>query len=133
MRLLLDRFRSAETAWSAMYTDLLEAGLDARTADAVLAARRTTGLDAEMERLDKAGVRALTWESENYPEGFREVSDAPPVLYALVIEFIEWSRLVTQAFHTTAGPSSVPENSWVAGWQRQPQPQAPSSHARRYR
>ena len=41
MRLLLDRFHSAEAAWNALHADLLEAGLDARTADAVLTARRT--------------------------------------------------------------------------------------------
>jgi DNA processing protein len=104
MRLLLSRFDSAEAAWHALYADLLEAGLDARSAEAVLAARRTTNLDAEMERLHKAGVRALTWDSEHYPERLREVDDSPPVLYALG-EFSEsdsWAMGVVGTRNATA-------------------------------
>ena len=45
--------------------------------------RRTTDLEREMERLHAAGARALTWESEEYPERLREVDDLPPVLYTM--------------------------------------------------
>src|SRR5947209_4226125 len=83
MRRLLDYFGSAQEAWGAAYPDLLQAGLDARTAEAVAACRREMDLDSEMERIEKAGVRALTLESEGYPKRLLEVSDAPPVLYVL--------------------------------------------------
>jgi DNA processing protein len=83
MRLLLDHFGSADEAWGALYGDLLQAGLDARTADALAVARQRFDLDKEMQRLAQAGVRALTWESEEYPERLREVDDSPPVLYVL--------------------------------------------------
>src|SRR5215212_1888268 len=93
MRKLLEYFPSAQEAWSAQYTDLLQAGLDARTAEALLATRRDTDLDVEMERLEKMGARALTWESEGYPKRLLEVDDAPPVLYALgeLTEADEWA------------------------------------------
>src|SRR5439155_4293173 len=81
MRLLLEHFESPEAAWNALYADLLEAGLDAKTTEALAAARRDADLDAEMERLDKMGGRALTWETESYPKRLMEVDDAPPILY----------------------------------------------------
>ncbi|HYP18879.1 MAG TPA: DNA-processing protein DprA, partial [Chloroflexia bacterium] len=83
MRLLLDYFGSAETAWNATIGDLLASGLDAKSTDALLAARRTLTPDAEMERLESMGASVLTWESEGYPERLREAGDAPPVLYVL--------------------------------------------------
>src|SRR5438552_6710945 len=83
MRKLLDFFESAEAAWNAPFPHLFVAGLDARTADALVSTRQTLDLDKEMAQLEKAGVRALTWESEDYPARLLEVDDAPPVLYAL--------------------------------------------------
>src|SRR5919204_5086741 len=80
MRKLLDYFGNAEEAWSATYGDLLQAGLDAKTTEALATARRAADLDAEMQRLDKMGARALTWETEGYPKRLRELEDAPPVL-----------------------------------------------------
>jgi DNA processing protein len=88
MRRLLDYFGSAQEAWGAACSDLVQAGLDARTSEAVAPSRRETDLHAEMERLEKAGVRALTLESEGYPKRLLETSDAPPVLY--VLGELEW-------------------------------------------
>src|SRR5438876_8776504 len=78
MRMLLDFFGGAEAAWQATAGDLPAAGLDDRTAQALLETRRTLDLDAEVERLERAGAFVLTWESEGYPERLREVDDAPP-------------------------------------------------------
>jgi DNA processing protein len=38
-------------------------------------------LEAEVERLDRAGVRVLTWDDPDYPPNLRQVYNAPPVLY----------------------------------------------------
>jgi DNA processing protein len=83
MRLLLDYFDEAETAWRATFADLIAAGLDSRSADALIETRRTLNLDIEMERLRKLRVSTLTWADDNYPERLREVGDSPAVLYAL--------------------------------------------------
>jgi DNA processing protein len=93
MRLLLDYFGSAETAWNALYADILQAGLDTKTADALVDMRRTAKLDAELEQLEKVGAYALTWESEGYPKRLLEIGDAPPVLYALgqLTESDDWA------------------------------------------
>jgi DNA processing protein len=83
MRLLLDYFGSAESAWNSTMGDLLASGLDAKSTAALLAARRTSAPDVEMERFESMGASVLTWESDAYPERLREVGDAPPVLYVL--------------------------------------------------
>jgi DNA processing protein len=83
MRRLLDYFGDAETAWYATLGDLAGAGLESRVAEALVETRRTVDLDREMERLEAAGARALTRDSEDYPERLREVADSPPVLYLL--------------------------------------------------
>src|SRR5690242_9201095 len=83
MRALLDHFGNAQSTYSALYGDLIGAGLDSRTAEAVLSTRRKLDLDAEMEKLDRARVEALTWENEDYPKRLLEVNDAPPVLYTM--------------------------------------------------
>lgn len=104
MRLLLDYFGSAEGAWGATYADLLAAGLDSRTADALVTTRRNMDLDAEIDHLERAGARALTWDSEDYPERLRELEDAPPVLYTLgeLTSADAWSVAVVGTRRATA-------------------------------
>jgi predicted Rossmann fold nucleotide-binding protein DprA/Smf involved in DNA uptake len=69
MRGLLDYFGSADRAWSATLGDLIVSGLERRAAEALAAARRTIDPEREMARLEAAGVRALTLDSEAYPQG----------------------------------------------------------------
>lgn len=83
MRLLLESFGSAEAAWRASAGDLLAAGLDGKSTEALIESRRTADLAADMARIEAAGVRVLTWDGEDYPERLREVDDAPAVLYML--------------------------------------------------
>lgn len=82
-RRLLERFGDAETAWHATLGDLMAAGLEGKTASALVEARRATDLEREMERIETAGAHLLTWGCEDYPERLREVEDSPPVLYVL--------------------------------------------------
>lgn len=81
LRVLLDFFGGIEAAWQGDLTSLLHAGLDKRSASNLLAMRRSLDLDAELQRLDRAGVKALTWVSEEYPTNLRNIHDPPPVLF----------------------------------------------------
>ena len=81
LRVLLDFFGGIEAAWQGDLTSLLHAGLDKRSASNLLAMRRSLDLDAELQRLDRAGVKALTWVSEDYPTNLRNIHDPPPVLF----------------------------------------------------
>lgn len=81
LRTLLDHFGSIEAAWQGSLTGLQEAGLDKRSATNLLATRRSVDLAAELERLKQAGVKVLTWVSEDYPTNLRNIHDPPPVIY----------------------------------------------------
>ena len=81
LRALQDYFGDLETAWNAGTEDLQKAGLDRRSLTNLLQARSELDLDAEVRRLERAGVQVLTWTDAGYPPNLREAYDAPPVLY----------------------------------------------------
>ncbi|MQA00497.1 MAG: DNA-protecting protein DprA [Dehalococcoidia bacterium] len=79
---ILERaFPTLEEAWRAPIEALTSAGLDSRSAWAVVRAREETDPEAEMERLERAGVTPLARFDPAYPSRLREIDDAPPVLY----------------------------------------------------
>lgn len=74
-------FGSLSAAWGASSTELRQAGLDRRTATNAAKAWNSIDPDAEIERVQKANVTALTWHDEEYPPRLKEIYDKPPVLY----------------------------------------------------
>lgn len=78
---LEDHFGTLEAAWSASAGELRSAGLDATTVATVIDERSRIDPDDELERLERAGVRALTTHDEGYPPRLREIFDRPPVLF----------------------------------------------------
>lgn len=78
---LEEHFGTLEAAWRANAADLRAAGLDQGTVSSILETRDAIAPDDEMERLEKAGVSALTWRDDGYPRRLKEVEDRPPVLY----------------------------------------------------
>lgn len=82
-RALLDHFRDLRLAWEATADELRAAGLDNRALQSLLTTREKLDLDAEMARLEKAGVQVLTWSSTDYPDRLRNIYHPPPLLYRL--------------------------------------------------
>jgi DNA processing protein len=78
---LLDHFGDLETAWEASESDLRAAGLDRRAMDSLLTTRGRLDLDAELEKIARAGARVLTWADADYPTSLRSIYHPPPVLY----------------------------------------------------
>lgn len=78
---LLDHFDRLQLAWGATGDELRAAGLDSRAIESLLSTREDLDLDAEMARLETAGVDVVTWSSPDYPERLRHIYHAPPVLY----------------------------------------------------
>ena len=74
-------FGTLEAAWHAGPHDLQAAGIDSRTALRIVSRRATVDPDEEIERLQSAGTRALTWHDPEYPPRLKEIYDLPPVLY----------------------------------------------------
>ena len=74
-------FGSLERAWQASASDLKFAGMDDRVVQDVEAVKARTSPDLEMERLERAGVKAINWHDETYPSRLKEIADPPAVLY----------------------------------------------------
>ena len=81
MAALLSTCGSAEAAWCASIQELKAAGLDRRTLENLLKARRELDVAAEYERVLKAGVQVLTLDDDDYPVNLRQIDAPPPVLY----------------------------------------------------
>ena len=74
-------FGDLERAWKAGAAELKAAGLDSKSIEAIIAARPDISPDAELERLERNQVKALTWNDPAFPARLKEIYDVPPVLY----------------------------------------------------
>ncbi len=81
LRALLDFFGSPAAAWHASTAALAEVGLDRRSLASLLEARGKLDLEAELVKVQRAGVDVLTWEDPRYPARLLAINDSPPVLY----------------------------------------------------
>ncbi|MBI4336833.1 MAG: DNA-protecting protein DprA [Chloroflexi bacterium] len=80
-RLLERAFRSMAEAWRASPSDLQGAGLDGKTAQALIEGRGHIDPQQESAKLADMGILALTWHDRQYPARLKEIYDPPPVLY----------------------------------------------------
>lgn len=78
---LMQAFGSARAVWEASAADLVAAGLDRRTTEALLAARRRVDPAKEADNLQRIGATAVTKLDPRYPGRLAEIYDPPPVLY----------------------------------------------------
>jgi DNA processing protein len=102
--LLEAAFPTLEEAWGADAGALHAAGLDVRTAQAVVRAQSELDPFEELARLDRAGILALAPSDARYPSRLKEIADAPPLLYvrgAWTSED-EWSVAVVGTRRATA-------------------------------
>ena len=74
-------FTSLENAWKASTAELKQAGLDNGSIHAIDLWRPKISLDAEIEKLDRYGVKTLTCNDQDYPSRLKEIYDYPPLLY----------------------------------------------------
>ncbi|MHC1578711.1 MAG: DNA-processing protein DprA [Dehalococcoidia bacterium] len=78
---LKEYFGNLKDAWEAPEGKLRQAGLDSRSIDAILTLRPRISVDAEMEKLERYGVKVFISEDPLYPSRLKEIHDYPPVLY----------------------------------------------------
>jgi DNA processing protein len=78
---LQTHFQNLSEAWNAGPKELKQAGLDSGTVQSIVTSRSVISLEAEMEKLDRAGVQAIPANSPDYPKRLKEIYDYPPVLY----------------------------------------------------
>lgn len=78
---LLSVCGSASAAWRASIHDLKAAGLDRRTLESLLQARRTLDVAAEWDQVQRSNVQVITWLDDNYPANLRQIDAPPPLLF----------------------------------------------------
>ncbi len=81
MRMLLDAFGDAESAWQATPSALIEAGLTPRLAQAIVETRQSGQAEAAWQALTRHNIQALILEDAAYPARLKEITNAPPVIY----------------------------------------------------
>jgi DNA processing protein len=93
VRALVDHFGDLEIAWRADAGALRQAGLDRLAIRNLVKLRDQLDLDAEMAKLEKHQVTALTWEDQAYPSLLKQIYAPPPVLYVRgeLVPDDEWS------------------------------------------
>lgn len=81
LRLLLEAFGDAKTAWQASPSALRNAGLSSKLVETLVQVRSSVDLESVWQRLEKQGINVITWEDKHYPRRLREIDQPPPVLY----------------------------------------------------
>jgi DNA processing protein len=81
MQALIQHFGDLEIAWKAAPTELAAAGLGLKVIERVVQARENVDLEKVWEKIEKQGIKILTWEDEAYPQRLKEIDQPPPVLY----------------------------------------------------
>ncbi len=81
LRALIDFFGDLAAAWSATESQLERVGIDRRAIKNLVELRTVVDLDAQLARIDAAGLSLLTWQSEDYPPYLREIANPPPLIY----------------------------------------------------
>src|SRR5262245_53635040 len=79
---LLVRFGDAQTALGASARELLDVqGIGRDSADRIARDRTTVDIEREVEACTQLGLRIICREDADFPEGLRQIPDAPIVLY----------------------------------------------------
>ena len=74
-------FSKLEQAWNASASELKQARLEDAAIKSIVSSRPKIDLEAEMEKLARYSVRALSYRDEAYPSRLKEIYDYPPILY----------------------------------------------------
>jgi DNA processing protein len=74
-------FGNLAEAWKAASADLRQAGLDTGSVRAINMWRPRISLDEEMGKLERHGVKVLTYHDAAYPARLKEIYDYPLLLY----------------------------------------------------
>lgn len=78
---LLEKCGGIAAAWKAPIQTLQEAGLDRRSIENLLNARKSMDPQAELERVLRRGFDVFCWDYSGYPANLRTIPQPPPVLY----------------------------------------------------
>lgn len=78
---LRDAFGSLSAAWEAIPNALADAGLDERSIQSLIVARKTVTPERELNLLAASGAHVVTWDDVSYPTLLRQIHNPPPCLW----------------------------------------------------
>jgi DNA processing protein len=104
-------FGNLESAWKATPAELKRVGLDSGTMDAITFWRPKISLEAEIEKLDRYGVKVFNYKDQGYPSRLKEIYDYPPLLYVRgsLLSQDEWCLAVVGTRRATVYGRQVAE------------------------
>lgn len=104
-------FGNLGDAWKGAPADLRHAGLDNSAIHTITSWRPKISLEAEMEKLDSFGVKALGCTDPNYPARLKEIYDYPPILYVRgsILPEDEWCLAVVGTRRATVYGRQITE------------------------
>ena len=74
-------FGDLENAWKASAAEFKHAGLDSGSIQAITSWQPKISPEAEIEKLDRYGVKVFLYNNPSYPPRLKEIYDYPPILY----------------------------------------------------
>ena len=74
-------FGDLENAWKASAAEFKRAGLDSGSIQAITSWQPKISPEAEIEKLDRYGVKVFLYNNPSYPPRLKEIYDYPPMLY----------------------------------------------------
>jgi len=74
-------FGDMERAWHAGQSDLHSAGLDNKSVQSIITWRAKIHPEAELEKLNRHRIKALTWNDPAFPTRLKEIPNIPPIIY----------------------------------------------------
>ena len=78
---LLEECEDIAAAWKAPIQTLQAAGLDRRSIENLLAARKQLNPESELSKVTRRGYEVCCWDDHGYPTNLRKIPLPPPVLY----------------------------------------------------
>jgi DNA processing protein len=109
--LLETYFGKLENAWKSGRGELTRAGLDNNTIKLIETCRPQIDLYSEMEKLEKSGIKAISFHDAEYPSRLKEIYDYPPLIYVKgeISSPDEWSIAVVGTRRATVYGRQVTE------------------------
>ena len=81
LRKLLNFFPDLETAWRASLSELRQTGFDEALLEKILDLKTTVDPETEFEKLERLGIRMLTFRDAEFPALLAEIPNPPAILY----------------------------------------------------
>jgi DNA processing protein len=78
---LIEQCGSVEAAWHATPKQMQQAGLDVRVSKVFMEAQRTLNLEAEYQKVERAGLKVVLRGTPEYPALLAQIPYPPPLLY----------------------------------------------------